>query len=150
MNGINNAGEFNKRNLNYLQNNRLLHKFQDRALKIIGELNIERDDFSLDDFEKKYRVESNPVEQNIFYFWDEIIGEMISAGRTGNARANKDTFHSLHLFNKTTRLTFKDITPTFLSKLRSFFTFKRWQRWRYWSTNESDKSHFLTLLSKER
>ncbi|MGB5370239.1 MAG: site-specific integrase [Flavobacteriaceae bacterium] len=115
-----NAGKFNKRNLNYLQNNRLLHKFQDRALKIIGELNIERDDFSLDDFEKKYRVESNPVEQNIFYFWDEIIGEMISAGRTGNARANKDTFHSLHLFNKTTRLTFKDITPTFLSKYEVF------------------------------
>ena len=49
------AGKFNNRNQNYLQNNRLINKFQDRALKIIGELELEQDDYSLDDIERKYR-----------------------------------------------------------------------------------------------
>ncbi len=114
------TGSFVKKNSNYTQNNRLLLKFKDRALKILTDLEMEKEDFTLKDFENRFRVESNSVEQNIFYFWDEIIGEMISAGRTGNARANKDTFHSLHLFHKTTRLTFKEITPALLYKYEVF------------------------------
>jgi len=114
------TGSFTSRNSNSTQNNRLLLKFKDRALKILTDLEMEKEDFTLKDFENRFRVESNPVEQNVFYFWDEIIGEMISAGRTGNARANKDTFHSLHLFHKTTRLTFKEITPAFLNKYEVF------------------------------
>ncbi len=65
-----NMGKFNKRNENYIQNNRLLHKFQDRALRVIGDLKIEREDFTLEDFEKKYRVNSNPVQNNVFTFWE--------------------------------------------------------------------------------
>ena len=114
------TGKFNKRNRNYLQNNRLLHKFQDRALQILGELKIERDDFTLYDFEQKYRVNSNPVQNNVFVFWDEIIGEMISAGRTGNAKVNKDTSDSVKKFLGSARLTFKDISPTFLNKYEVF------------------------------
>ena len=115
-----NAGKFNKRNKNYLQNNRLLHKFQDRALQILGELKIERDDFTLNDFEQRYRVDSNPVQNNVFMFWDEIIGEMVSAGRTGNAKVNKNTSDSVKKFIGSARLTFKDITPTFLNKYEVF------------------------------
>lgn len=115
-----NAGKFNKRNENYIQNNRLLHKFQDRALRVIGELKIEREDFTLEDFEKRYRVDSNPVNSNVFSFWEEIIGEMIDAGRTGNARANRDTYNSLKMFNRSTKLTFKQITPTYLNKYEVF------------------------------
>ncbi len=70
---------------------------------------MEKEDFTLKDFENRFRVESNPVQQNVFYFWDEIIGEMISAGRTGNARANKDTFNSLNLFHKTLQRYNKDL-----------------------------------------
>ena len=114
------AGKFNKRNRNYLQNNRLLHKFQDRALQILGELKIDRDDFSLDDFEQRYRVDTNPVQKNVFLFWDEIIGEMISAGRTGNAKVNKDTSESVKKFINSARLTFKEISPTFLNKYEVF------------------------------
>jgi len=115
-----NAGKFNKRNENYIQNNRLLHKFQDRALRVIGELKIEREDFTLEDFEKRYRVDSNPVNSNVFLFWEEIIGEMIEAGRTGNARANRDTYNSLKMFNRSTNLTFKQVTPTYLNKYEVF------------------------------
>ncbi len=110
------SGKFNKRNGNYLQNNRLLIKFQDRALQILGELKIESDDFTMEDFEKKYRVISNPVQNNVFRFWNEIIEEMIKAGRIGNARVNKEAFKSILKFHGSTNLTFKNITPTFLTK----------------------------------
>ena len=114
------AGKFNKRNPNYLQNNRLIHKFQDKALQIIGELQIEKDDYTLEDFEKRYRIESNPIANNVFGFWDEIIEEMLLAGRTGNAQANKDARHIVKLFHNSLRLTFKEITPAFLYKLEAF------------------------------
>jgi len=110
------SGKFNKRNSNYLQNNRLLIKFQDRALQILGELKIESDDFTMEDFEKKYRVISNPVQNNVFTFWNEIIGEMTEAGRIGNARVNREAYKSILKFNGSPNLTFKNITPTFLTK----------------------------------
>lgn len=115
-----NAGKFNKRNENYIQNNRLLHKFQDRALKVVGELQIEKEDFALEEFEKRYRIDTNPIKTNVFAFWEEIICEMIEAGRTGNARANRDTYNSLKMFNRSTNLTFKQITPTYLNKYEVF------------------------------
>ena len=110
------AGKFNKRNGNYLQNNRLLIKFQDRALQILGDLKIESDDFALEDFEKVYRVSLNPVQNNVFTFWDEIIEEMIAAGRMGNARVNREAYKSIKKFHRSSKLAFKDITPTFLNK----------------------------------
>ena len=110
------AGKFNKRNGNYLQNNRLLIKFQDRALQILGDLKIKSDDFTLDDFEKAYRVSVNPVQSNVFAFWDEIIEEMAAAGRMGNARVNREAYKSIRKFHRSSKLVFKDITPTFLNK----------------------------------
>ena len=114
------AGEFNKRNGNYLQNNRLLIKFQDRALQILGELKIETDDFTLEDFEKIYRVSSNPVQNNIFVFWHEIIEEMTAAGRIGNASVNREAYRSFKNFHGSTNLMFKNIDPTFLNKYEAY------------------------------
>ncbi|WP_445738365.1 phage integrase SAM-like domain-containing protein [Mariniflexile sp.] len=114
------TGSFTTKNSNSIQNNRLLLKFKDRALKILSDLEMEKSDFTLRDFENRFRIVSNPVQQNVFYFWDEIIGELIYAGRTGNARVNKEVFASLNLFHKSTRLNFKDITPSFLNKYEAF------------------------------
>ncbi|TXE08383.1 site-specific integrase [Gelidibacter salicanalis] len=114
------TGSFTAKNSNSIQNNRLLLKFKDRALKILSDLEMEKSDFTLKDFENHFRIVSNPVQQNLFYFWDEIIGEMIYAGRTGNAKVNKDTFESLKKFNKSTKLNFKEITPSFLYKYEAF------------------------------
>lgn len=114
------TGSFTGKNSNNTQNNRLLLKFKHRALKILTDLEMEKDEFSLQDFENHFRVISNPIQQNVFYFWDEIISEMIFAGRTGNARTHKDSFNSLKLFHKSTRLTFKEITPSFLYKYEVF------------------------------
>jgi len=114
------TGSFTTKNSNSIQNNRLLLKFKDRALKILSDLEMETDDFTLRDFENRFRIVSNPVQQNVFHFWHEIIGEFIYAGRTGNARINKEVFASLNLFHKSTRLNFKDITPSFLNKYEAF------------------------------
>lgn len=50
-------GRFKKSNSNYIQNNRLLIKIQERAYKVLTEIEIEKEDFSLEDFEKKFRME---------------------------------------------------------------------------------------------
>lgn len=116
----NTTGSFTNKNANSSQNNRLLLKFKDKALKILSDLEMEKEGFNLEDFEKRFRVTSNPVNQNVFYFWDEIVNEMISAGRIGNAQANKDTRHSVKLFHKSTKLMFQEITPGFLYKYEVF------------------------------
>ncbi len=112
-------GAFNRNHSNYIQNNRLLLKFKDRALKIISELELENDVFSLDDFERRFRYESNPVQQNVFTFWQEIMDEMIIAGRTGNARVNHEAFNSLKRFHRNSNLYFEKIAPAFLNKYES-------------------------------
>jgi site-specific recombinase XerD len=114
------TGSFTSKNSNCTQNNRLLLKFKDRALKILTDLEMEKSDFTLMDFENRFRIVSNPVKQNVFYFWNEIIQEMILAGRIGNAQVYKDAKHSVHLFNKNTRLNFKEITPSYLYKYEVF------------------------------
>ena len=116
----NTTGSFTNKNANSSQNNRLLLKFKDKALKILSDLEMEKEGFNLEDFEKRFRVTSNPVNQNVFYFWDEIVNEMISAGRIGNAQANIDTRHSVKLFHKSTKLMFQEITPGFLYKYEVF------------------------------
>ncbi|RAJ24503.1 site-specific recombinase XerD [Gelidibacter algens] len=113
-------GNFTGKNSNNIQNNRLLLKFKDRALKILSDLEMEKSDFTLKDFENRFRIIHNPVQQNVFYFWNEIMEEFIFAGRTGNARANKGCYNSLKKFNKSTQLNFKEITPSFLYKYEAF------------------------------
>ncbi|SHF67713.1 Site-specific recombinase XerD [Salegentibacter echinorum] len=114
------SGKFKKSNSNYLQYNRLLLNIEERALKLLAELEIEKEGFTLEDFEKRFRIERNPVQRNFFNFWDEIIEEMLAAGRAGNARANKDSYRSVLLFHKSRNLRFRDITPSFLDKYEVF------------------------------
>ena len=65
------TGSFNKNHSNFIQDNRLLLKFRDRALKVIAELEMEKDDFSLREFEHNFRLAFNPVRRNVFDFWDD-------------------------------------------------------------------------------
>lgn len=113
-------GRFKRSHPNYIQNNRLLLKIQERAYKLVTELELEKEDFSLEDFEKRFRVEKNPHKNNFFAFWQEVIDEMEASGRAGNARANRDSYRSLKLFHKSTNLKFQEVTPAFLSKYEVF------------------------------
>jgi len=115
------TGRFNKNNTNYIQNNRVLGKLEDRALKIINNFDLEEKEYTLNDFEKAMRISSNSLNNNMFSFWDEIIKEMILSNKIGNSEANKDTYRSLKKFNKNSLiLDFKDVNNEFLNKYEVF------------------------------
>ncbi|MFC6861514.1 site-specific integrase [Zunongwangia atlantica] len=109
-------GRFSKKYNQQIKSNRLLGKIEDRALSVISELEMNQDFYTLNDFENKFRIESNPEASNIFPFWDELIDEMKMAGRMGNADVYHHTKNSVQKFAKNKPIHFKEVTPTFLDK----------------------------------
>ncbi|WP_117881279.1 site-specific integrase [Aureibaculum luteum] len=114
------TGSFNKRKENYIQKNRLLLKFKDRALQILTELEIDNPDYTILDFDNKYRITFNPLKNDVFAFWDEIIEEQTRAARIGNAKVNNDAMTSVKIFHRFKKLSFKGLNPTFLNKYEVF------------------------------
>ena len=114
------TGVFNKKHSNHVQNNRLLVKFKERAYQIITELEIENPDYTIQEFDTRFRVTYNPVTNDVFAFFDEIIQEMTFAGRVGNAKSYKDTKTSVQIFHKSKKLSFREVNSTFLSKYDAF------------------------------
>ena len=114
------SGCFNKKNTNYIQNNRLLLKIKARALKVYSDLDFEKDYFNLDDFSQRFRVDSNPANDSVFPFWEEIISEMKLAGRMGNATMYMETMKSVKQFCGFKKIRFQDITNSFLNKYEAW------------------------------
>jgi len=114
------TGTFNKKLKNHFQYNRLLVKIKDRAYEVATEIEIQNPDYTLEDFDKLYRVTFNPVKNDVFAFFDEIVEEMTYAGRVGNAKSYKDTKTSVQIFHKNKKLSFREVNSTFLSKYDAF------------------------------
>lgn len=114
------SGCFNKNNANYMQNNRLLLKIKARALKAYADLDFEREYFNLDDFSQRFRIDSNPANDYVFPFWEEIVSEMKLAGRMGNAKMYDETMKSLKQFSGFRKIRFQDITNSFLNKYEAW------------------------------
>lgn len=110
---------FTKQHPNYQLENEMLLKLKSRALEIIREFQIKQVDFTLNDFEELFRGVKKEREVNVIDFFDEIIGEMNSAGRISNAKAYQSTRDSIIKFAGK-RLKFKEITPAFLEKYEVF------------------------------
>jgi site-specific recombinase XerD len=109
-------GKFNSNATHYLNKNRLLLKFIDQATNVVTILQQEKGNYTLSNIERAMRIDSNPVHKNSFVFWEEIIAELVKAGRTGNAQVNKDAYNSVRKFNRNKTLNFEEITPAFLEK----------------------------------
>lgn len=111
--------QFKKSNENYTQRNRVLLIHKAKALKIIDEYNLDEIDFTLNQFEDRFRGKKG---QNISVsdFWTEKISDLNKAGRTGNARAYKDVYNSFFKFQKNKNLLFQEITPTLLDKYETY------------------------------
>ncbi|MGB8704787.1 MAG: site-specific integrase [Gillisia sp.] len=109
-------GRFNKKHSQQLRSNRLLGRIEDRALEVLTELEMSQDFYTLNEFERKFRVKSNPQASNLFTFWEELIDEMKEAGRMGNAEVYHHTKNSVEKFVKKKPIPFNEITPTFLDK----------------------------------
>src|SRR5690606_20018911 len=78
-----NLGHF-KNNSKYLQHNRVLLKIKDRAFTVYSELKIKNEHFTLRDFENAFRITSNPQKKDVFGFWQELMDDLNTSGRTGS------------------------------------------------------------------
>ena len=107
--------QFKKSCSNYIQRNRVLLKMKTKALKIIDEFNLNGDDFTLTQFEMKFRGR-DLSKVTVLEFWDDKVEVLIKAGRVGNARAYKETKTSFFKFQKNSKIMFKEITPEVLDK----------------------------------
>src|SRR5690606_36983266 len=79
------SGEISKKHLNASVKNRVLLKQKQKALQIIDEFKLDGVDFTLSQFEDKFRGEKSS-NVTVSEFWKEKISDLNKAGRTGNAR----------------------------------------------------------------
>lgn len=110
---------FKRSEKNYLQRNRALLKKKEEALKIIDDFLLEGIDFTLDQFEAKFRGKKSS-KVTVSEFWKEKISDLNKAGRTGNARAYNDVYNSFFKFHPNKNLVFREITPSLLDKYETF------------------------------
>lgn len=112
-------GHFKKSEKNHIQRNRALLKRKGEALKIIDDFFLEGIDFTLNQFEAKFRGRKSS-KVSVSEFWKEKISDLNKAGRTGNARAYKDVYNSFFKFYQNNSLVFREITPTLLDKYETY------------------------------
>ncbi|WP_438710748.1 phage integrase SAM-like domain-containing protein [Aquimarina muelleri] len=112
-------GQFKKSEKNYRQRNRALLKKKEEALKIIDDFFLEGIDFTLNQFETKFRGRKSS-KVTVSEFWKEKISDLNKAGRTGNARAYQDVYNSFFKFYKNKALVFREITPVLLDKYETY------------------------------
>jgi len=111
--------QFKRTYPNASQRNRVLLKFQEKALKIITDFALDDIDFTLNQFETKFRGRKSS-KVTVSEFWNEKINDFIKAGRIGNSKLYKDTYNSFFKFHKNKNLVFREITPAFLDKYETF------------------------------
>lgn len=112
--------QFTKKHKDYKIENDLLTNFKSRAKQIIRDYQLDNVNYSLDDFETKFRGKDNVEKDiNVVDFFNEIIDEMTRAGNISNAKAYQSTRDSIIKF-KGKKIKFKDVTSTFLEKYEVF------------------------------
>lgn len=111
---------FKTRHPNAMQNNRLLDTIKIKARNIISEFEIEDIDFTLNEFENRFRFGSKRSKIDLFEFWNSVVRDLELSGRTGYARNNRDTIRSLKRFHKKPVLHMREINVTFLDKYEVF------------------------------
>ncbi len=114
-----NNKRFKKSHSNWNQRNRILLKLEQRALKIVDDFLAQKVDYTLAQFEEKFRGTKLTKTSNVLEFFDMIIKEMVDADRISNANAYKSTKDSLLKF-KGNQIPFQSVTPEFLEKYETF------------------------------
>lgn len=111
--------QFKKSFHNHSQSNLSLARIKEKALKVINDFQLDEIDFTLEQFEEKFRgKELNKI--SAFEFFDELISDLIKSGRVGNAKAIRETKQSFFSFCKRKNIVFKEITPSILEKYEVF------------------------------
>jgi len=111
---------FKTRHPNAMQNNRLLDTIKIKARNIISEFEIDDIDFTLNEFESRFRYGSKRSKIDLFEFWESVVKDLLISGRTGYARNNRDSIISFKKFHKKPVLHMREINVTFLDKYEVF------------------------------
>lgn len=111
--------EFKSKSPNYRKRNQLLSKVKTKAYQIIDDFQLNNEDFTLQDFEDKFRGTKKQDVPLVKSFFDKIIAEYKQLGKEGNARVYEETTKSLFGFADNT-LMFKAITPAFLGEYERY------------------------------
>jgi site-specific recombinase XerD len=110
---------FTKHHPSYQTENEVLLNLKARGFKIIREFKLNHTDFTLEEFKEAFREPKKEQEINVINFFNEIIDEMTRSGRISNAKAYQSTRDSIIKF-KGEKITFREITSTFLEKYEVF------------------------------
>lgn len=111
--------ELTKECKNYKQVNIILSEKKIQANKIIYDFELEGIDFTLTQFEEAF-LGKKDINITLKAYWEEKISDLIDVGRTGSARAYKDTMVSFFKFNPNKQLMFRDITVEMLDKYEAY------------------------------
>lgn len=114
--------QFTKKHPTNKIDNELIFIQKKKAYEIIRNFQIEGVNFSLEDFEDAFRGKEQGKD-NVMLFFDEIIKEMKTSGRMGNARAYDEARMSLQRFMKDEKcriVMFKDLNPEVLEKFEVY------------------------------
>lgn len=110
--------QFLKVHPNYKAENKILNKIKVKAEDIVRGFQLDDKDFSLEEFEEKFK--GKQVNRKLVIpFFNEIIDEMTISGRIGNARAYSETKEALLKFCND-KIKFTDVTPEFLEKFEAY------------------------------
>lgn len=111
--------EFKRSYNNASQRNRVLLKFHEKALQIIDEFALENIDFTLNQFEEKFRGKKQSS-ITVSEFWKEKIEDLYLEGRIGSARAYKGVYQSFFKFNTNKSLVFRELDPIVIGKYETY------------------------------
>lgn len=112
-------GLFKKSNANATTLNASLEKIKLKGHLILLDFEEEDHNFTLEEFEDKFRVTSNE-NLTVFEFWEEVISDMLSSNKTGNAEVNQQTSNSILKFHGNNKLSFRQVNVYFLEKYEVF------------------------------
>lgn len=109
------SSQFKKSMPNHIQKNLIVSNLKQKAWAIIDGFNLEEIDFTLAQFEERFRGKESS-KTTVLEFWEDKIKDLNLAGRTGNARAFEDTKKSFFKFCKNQKILFKEITVEVVEK----------------------------------
>lgn len=112
-----------KKHPNSQMDNLLIQEKVKEARSIITEFELQGVDFTLKQFENRFRNLSN-VSKTIAEYWKEKIAQLNKAGRTGNAQVLVSTYNSFFQFVNDESLTFQDLDYELLHQYEVFLRSK--------------------------
>jgi len=102
----------------FKKKNRVLQKSLFRAQAIIEKYAEEGRQFSLEEFDQLYNDKQDVNTQDVFGFFEKVIGQLEEINKIGNASVYRDAYRALKNFHDSEKLAFHEIDYAFLSKYK--------------------------------